>query len=90
MPSEPPEIVGSPFKRHRASIQDIGGSILAPIGSHSTNDFFPPSSLAAGHSSNGTPPVSATASQAQTPSASQSQPAPDVKLEAKMDSDEEL
>jgi hypothetical protein len=73
MPGEPPEIVGSPFKRHRASIQDIGGSIMGPIGSN-TNDVFPPSVLAAGHSNNGTPPAST----------------PEVKLEAKADSEEEL
>ena len=72
MPGEPPEIVGSPFKRHRASIQDIGG-IMGPIWSN-TNDVFPPSILAAGHSNSGTPPASTL----------------EVKLEAKADSDEEL
>lgn len=73
MPGEPPEIVGSPFKRHRASIQDISGTIMGPIGSN-TNDVFPPSVLAGGHSNNDTP----------------SSTAPEVKLEAKADSDEEL
>jgi hypothetical protein len=46
---------------------------MGPIGSN-TNDVFPPSVLAAGHSNNGTPPAST----------------PEVKLEAKADSEEEL
>ena len=100
MPAEPPEVVGSPFKRHRASIQDISGSMLGPIGSN-TNDFFPASVLGAGPSNNGTPgrigsntnefflPASvlgAGPSNNGTPAST----APDVKLEAKGDEDEEL
>ena len=70
---EPPELIGSPFKRHRASIQDISTSIMGPIGSN-TNDVFPPAVLAAGHSNSDTPAPTA----------------PELKLDAKADSDEEL
>ena len=87
IPAEPPEVVGSPFKRHRASIQDISGSMMGPLGSN-TNDFFPASVLGAGPSNNGTPPsiLGAGPSDSGTPASS----APEVKLEAKADSDEEL
>ena len=44
------EAIGSPFKRQRSSIQGLDeASIIGPIGSN-TNDVFPPSTLAAGHS----------------------------------------
>ena len=68
-----PEVVGSPFKRHRASMPGLNSGILGPIGSN-TNDVFPPSTLAPGPKDDQTRASST----------------PEVKLEAKVESDEEL
>lgn len=43
----PPEIIGSPFKRHRASVPGLDSGILNAISS-GANDIFPSSALAGG------------------------------------------
>ena len=68
-----PEIIGSPFKRHRASMPGLDSGILGAIGSN-TNDVFPASALASGHKDDHTPAAST----------------PEVKLDATVESDEEL
>lgn len=73
MHGDTPEIVGSPFKRHRASMAGLDGSILGPIGSNS-NDVYPPSTLSA-EPKDDQQRASST---------------PEVKLEVKAESDEEL
>ena len=73
MHGDTPEAIGSPFKRHRASMPGLDSSILGPIGSNS-NDTYPPSTLAA------------TANDEQRRASS----TPEVKLEVKAESDEEL
>ena len=73
MPSDLPETVGSPFKRHRASVQGLDSGIMGPLGSN-TNDVFPPPTSEASQGN----------SQQQTPSAEE------VKMETKVESDEEL
>ena len=40
--------IGSPFKRHRASVQGLDSGILSALSS-GANDSYPPSALAAGH-----------------------------------------
>ncbi|KAF2488055.1 hypothetical protein BDY17DRAFT_244361 [Neohortaea acidophila] len=45
--NEPPETIGSPFKRHRASMAGLGNDIMGPVGS-SAGDAFSLSSLADG------------------------------------------
>ena len=73
MHGDTPEIIGSPFKRHRASMPGLDGGIMGVIGSN-TNDVFPISAIAAGHKDDHTPAAST----------------PEVKLDAKLESDEEL
>lgn len=45
--NEPPETIGSPFKRHRASMAGLGNDIMGPVGS-SAGDAYSLSSLADG------------------------------------------
>lgn len=68
MHGDVPETVGSPFKRHRASMQGLGaGMMIPPLESNGASDeFLPASALAPGHSDE------------------------KVKVEPKVDSDEEL
>ena len=73
MHGDTPDIIGSPFKRQRASMAGLDSGILGPIGSN-TNDVFPMSALAAGQKDDHTPAVST----------------PEVKLDARVESDEEL
>ena len=76
MPGEPPETVGSPFKRHRSSVPGgLNSGIFAPLGSN-TNDAFLPSTSAADFK----PPDE------QQRAAS----TPEVKVKVKAESDEEL
>lgn len=48
MRSEGADIIGSPFKRHRASVPGLGNDMLGALAS-STSDSYPVSALAAGH-----------------------------------------
>ena len=57
MHGDQPEVIGSPFKRHRASMPGLDSGIMGPVGSN-TNDVFPTSALAAGNKDDHTPAVS--------------------------------
>ncbi|KXL49592.1 hypothetical protein M433DRAFT_7779 [Acidomyces richmondensis BFW] len=71
------ELIGSPFKRARSSVSDLGTKMFGPLGSN-TNDAFPPTT-------SGLEAAKATGEQHGTVST------PDVKVEAaNMESDEEL
>ena len=74
------DIIGSPFKRHRSSMAGLGSGIFGPIGSN-TNDSFPA--------------AEAVDSLLEKQKSGEEElqhavPTPEVKLEAKIDSDEEL
>lgn len=45
--NDPPETIGSPFKRHRASMAGLGNDIMGPVGS-SSGDAYSLSSLTDG------------------------------------------
>lgn len=57
MHGDTPEVIGSPFKRHRASMAGIDSGIMGAIGSN-TNDVFPLSALAGGSKDDHTPAAS--------------------------------
>ncbi len=74
------DIIGSPFKRHRSSMAGLGSGIFGPIGSN-TNDSFPAAEA-----------VDSLLEKQKSGEEDQHHavPTPEVKLEAKIDSDEEL
>lgn len=48
MHSEQADVIGSPFKRHRASVPGIGNDIMGALAAGTTDDYSS-SMLAAGH-----------------------------------------
>jgi len=76
IPADTSELIGSPFKRARSSVSDLNTKIFGPLGSN-TNDAFPPT----------TSGVEATQAREEQQTAVSTS---EVKVEVKMESDEEL
>lgn len=83
-----PETVGSPFKRHRASVPGLDPGMIGPIGSNTNEIFGPPVGL-------GTVPPPPTPSQKNGDQSVKAQPTSEPSIGSKLDvkveeEDEEL